>query len=360
MTYTELERPADDGNDDVLRLSHATVSPDRGVSGGHSKVRSCCLADILLTTTLAISLFAIAGLVLVIAWMMLDFALDNIFGVTITGVWLSKLGAWLAEFLKSPAVGGVGAVFAAFIAFKSVTKQVESNRTIAAQKNWWERFEWVTAAAFPVEKSQTQVPLPLLVSTSTALKESAVDSLQLGSVSNLVSALSRLDEDDNRIRNPLSAETDREREFLRYEDATRSTPAASKAVSKLLRDRGRLYEDAVIDRLRKLPGVTPLPSANISYGTASFRNDFSFRYGNTVFHSEIHFSLSDRDLLSRAAILTRLAESDPGQPVIVTSSSAEAYKNPDIAIITLNEKTSDAELIEQLHHAATRGSGRPE
>ena len=66
---------------------------------------------------------------------MLDFTLDKFFGISVAGLWSNGFGSWLAEFLKSPALGGVGAVIAAFIAFKSVTRQVDSNRRIADQKS---------------------------------------------------------------------------------------------------------------------------------------------------------------------------------------------------------------------------------
>ena len=141
------------------------------------------------------------------------------------------------------------------------------------------------SSGFSYRKSQTKVPLPLLISTSTALQEHADDNLQRGSVSNLVSALSKLDRANNLNRNPLTAESDQEREFSRYEDATRSTPATSKSVSKMLSNREQLYEEAVIDRLTKLPGVTPQARHQLSYSGSWVLNDFSFRFEDTIFHS---------------------------------------------------------------------------
>lgn len=92
------------------------------------------------------------------------------------------IGAWISDFAKSSGLAGVLAVVAALIAFFGLNLQLSHQRRAEAGRAWWERFQWASSRALPVDPKHEALPYDAVVSTLNALFDSAIDNVQEGAV----------------------------------------------------------------------------------------------------------------------------------------------------------------------------------
>lgn len=198
------------------------------------------------------------------------------------------LGAWLADFAKSSGLAGVLAVIAALIAFLGLNLQLAHQRRAETNRAWWERFQWASSRALPADPSHDALPYDAIVSTFTALAESAVDEVQegaVGAVMDVASArakapIARAEGLQPKQATPDAAMTTPSNDAYAPAQVTEADPPeqsekAELALSRYVRStagtaadssaaRGRLYEIELIRALERFPEFetySPQPSA---------------------------------------------------------------------------------------------------
>lgn len=196
------------------------------------------------------------------------------------------MGVWLSDFAKSPGLAGVCAVGAALLALFGILRQVETTRRAQrAQQDseqrraWWTSFEWVAARAVPIKPDDHPLPYDAVLSSLTALSESASDAVQqraVGAITEVASRAEAAESDVSSVRTSLveddgppsvsgSANPQTRQRTLdamrAYSAATANTPAESPLVD------ARVYEANVMDALARLAPegrVTIQPSRKLS------------------------------------------------------------------------------------------------
>lgn len=92
------------------------------------------------------------------------------------------IGAWISDFAKSSGLAGVLAVVAALIAFLGLNLQLSHQRRAESNRAWWERFQWASSRALPVDPKHEVFPYNAILRTFEALHESATDIVQQGAI----------------------------------------------------------------------------------------------------------------------------------------------------------------------------------
>lgn len=93
-----------------------------------------------------------------------------------------SLGTWLADFAKSSGLAGVLAVFAAMVALFGLNQQLTHQKRADADRAWWERFQWASSRALPLDPSHHRFAYASIIDVLTALANSATDEVQEGAV----------------------------------------------------------------------------------------------------------------------------------------------------------------------------------
>lgn len=185
----------------------------------------------------------------------------------------ASVGAWISDFAKSPGLAGLCALIAASLALWGILRQVAvATRALAEQREserkraWWSTFEWVAARAVPAKREERRLPYAAVLSTLTALAESAENDVQrtaVGAITNVAAqaeadidaaggadvAAGADDAEWHTVAAPTQPITDPEqtlRALRAYSVATANTPATSSLVD------AQLYEAAVLDAIERV------------------------------------------------------------------------------------------------------------
>ncbi|WP_434811521.1 hypothetical protein [Microbacterium sp. bgisy189] len=172
----------------------------------------------------------------------------------------------MSDFAKSPGLAGVCALVAASLALWGIMRQVEVARHAQrlqqiseARRAWWSSFEWVAARAVPAKSDDLPLPYDVILSSLTALYESATDPVQQRAVGAITDVASEMLDSKDAVGDELPASESgsttpsQERRVLEalraYSAATANSPAESAAVD------AQLYEANVMEALQRVTQI---------------------------------------------------------------------------------------------------------
>ncbi|RKQ83555.1 hypothetical protein U746_3118 [Mycolicibacterium mucogenicum 261Sha1.1M5] len=186
-------------------------------------------------------------------------------GVTLGTAYLPEAGQYLRDWLKSPAVAGLGAIVAATIAFfglksqsKIALRSLERSEKADEYDRWQQLFEWTADRAVPRKSEDMPLPPEALIGTLTRLVQtspSPAQQLACRGVMDVIVLRVRESEKpepsahDSLINDALSE----------YASTSLGTSASSPQVRDLL------YSRAVIAALLQNPDYHFVPPATFEY-----------------------------------------------------------------------------------------------